>query len=80
MGAGSSSLADPGGELVLPATVQAVLGARIDRLGAGEKAVLQTMAVIGKRVDHSVLAEVMELEPAALEQGGGGIVRGGALG
>jgi len=66
-GRGSFSLADPGGELVLPATVQAVLGARIDRLGAGEKAVLQTMAVIGKRVDHSVLAEVMELEPAALD-------------
>jgi class 3 adenylate cyclase/tetratricopeptide (TPR) repeat protein len=63
---GAFDLADPGGEVVLPATVQAVLGARIDRLGTGEKAVLQTMAVIGKRADRGVLGEVMGLEPARL--------------
>ena len=38
----------PAAELTLPATVQAVLAARIDRLEEREKHVLQTAAVIGK--------------------------------
>jgi class 3 adenylate cyclase len=55
-------------EVVLPATVQAVLGARIDRLAVRDKLLLQTMAVIGKRVDRRVLREVAELEPAELAE------------
>src|SRR5205823_989530 len=47
-GKGAYRLARPVADLVIPATVQAVLAARIDRLGGREKAVLETAAVIGK--------------------------------
>jgi predicted ATPase len=40
--------------------VQGVLAARIDRLPAGEKALLQTLAVIGKGFPFSLLKRVME--------------------
>jgi len=43
----------------LPATVEAVIGARIDRLGEGEKAVLQIGAIIGKEFPLAVLDEVV---------------------
>jgi predicted ATPase len=46
-------------EIQLPATVQAVLTARIDRLPATEKALLQTLAVLGKTFSWSLLARVM---------------------
>jgi tetratricopeptide (TPR) repeat protein len=47
--------------LALPATVQAVLAARIDRLADREKEVLQTAAVIGKEVPEAVLRRVSEV-------------------
>ena len=47
-----------GGEV--PATVQAVLAARIDRLGPEERAVLQAAAVIGRRVPLPLLAQVID--------------------
>jgi class 3 adenylate cyclase/tetratricopeptide (TPR) repeat protein len=43
----------------LPATVEAVIGDRIDRLGDGEKAVLQIGAIIGKEFPLVVLEEVV---------------------
>jgi len=46
--------------LHVPATVQGVLAARIDRLGAAEKALLQTLAVIGQAFPWSLLARVAE--------------------
>ena len=46
--------------LPLPRTVQAVLAARIDRLGEREKQVLQTAAVIGKEFAEPLLARVLE--------------------
>ncbi|MDP3796182.1 MAG: adenylate/guanylate cyclase domain-containing protein [Polaromonas sp.] len=46
--------------LHIPTTVQGVLAARIDRLGAAEKALLQTLAVIGKAFAWSLLARVVE--------------------
>ena len=52
----------------VPASVQAVLSARIDRLPEREKAVLQAAAVIGKEFSGPVLAHVVELEPALLEE------------
>ena len=52
-------LARPLAEIQLPATVQAVLTARIDRLPAAEKALLQTLAVIGKTFAWSLLARVV---------------------
>jgi tetratricopeptide (TPR) repeat protein len=42
----------------VPATVQAILAARIDRLPAEDKALLQTAAVIGTDVPIAVLTEV----------------------
>ncbi|MEO6972809.1 MAG: adenylate/guanylate cyclase domain-containing protein [Rhodoferax sp.] len=42
----------------LPATVQAVIGARIDRLGSTQKTVLHICAVIGKEVPLPVLQQV----------------------
>jgi class 3 adenylate cyclase/tetratricopeptide (TPR) repeat protein len=48
-------------EVAIPATVQAVLAARIDRLGEREKVVLETAAVIGKDFAEPILERVVEL-------------------
>ncbi|HEV2776406.1 MAG TPA: AAA family ATPase, partial [Solirubrobacteraceae bacterium] len=47
--------------VVLPPTVQAALAARIDRLPAREKALVQTMSVIGNAIPGPLLSEVSEL-------------------
>jgi predicted ATPase len=52
----------------VPATVQAVLAARIDRLPAGEKELLQTLAVLGREFPLELVRRVTlrpddELEP-----------------
>jgi len=51
--------------LPLPATVQALLATRFERLGPGERAVLERAAVIGKDFDQGTLAAVVsgELRP-----------------
>src|SRR5262249_8693203 len=54
-------LARPAAELALPATIQAVLAARIDRLEEREKHVLQTAAVIGRNFTEPILRRVVEL-------------------
>src|SRR5262249_32856067 len=46
--------------LSVPATVQAVLAARIDRLAAEDKRLLQAAAVVGKDVPLSLLREIAE--------------------
>ncbi|MDN0076322.1 adenylate/guanylate cyclase domain-containing protein [Crenobacter sp. SG2303] len=48
------------GRLQIPATVQGVLASRIDRLQPAEKALLQTLAVIGKVFTWSLLARVVD--------------------
>ena len=45
----------------MPATVQAVLAARIDRLAAEEKRLLQAAAVIGKDVPFALLQAIAEV-------------------
>src|SRR5262249_50704177 len=55
--------------LQVPATGQAVLAARIDRLPLEEKALLQTAAVIGKDVPGALLHTIAELPDAALHRG-----------
>ncbi len=47
-------------DLRIPATVQGVLTARIDRLPPDEKALLQTLAVIGKEFSLSLLKHVVD--------------------
>ncbi len=53
-------------KLEVPATVQAVLAARIDRLPEREKRVLQAASVIGREFSLPVLAEVTQLPSAEL--------------
>jgi tetratricopeptide (TPR) repeat protein len=60
----------------VPASVQAILSARIDRLGDREKAVLQGAAVIGKEFSVSTLSRVAELEDTALEEALAALVTG----
>jgi adenylate cyclase len=57
--AGRYSLGMRQGESVLPGTLEAVVGARIDRLGEQEKAVLQIAAIIGKEFPLLVLQQVV---------------------
>jgi class 3 adenylate cyclase/tetratricopeptide (TPR) repeat protein len=53
----------------VPATVQAVLAARIDRLPSEEKRLLQTAAVIGTEVPLALLQTIAELPEVALHSG-----------
>jgi class 3 adenylate cyclase/tetratricopeptide (TPR) repeat protein len=66
--AGSVLLTKPLTELKLPATVQAVLAARIDRLPVDEKRLLQTAAVIGTEVPWPLLQAIADVPDAALRQ------------
>ena len=52
----------------MPATVQAVLAARIDRLPPEDKRLLQTAAVIGTEVPLPLLQAITELSEAALQR------------
>ncbi len=53
----------------VPATVQAVLAARIDRLPPEEKQLLQTAAVIGTEVSLPLLQAIAELPEETLHRG-----------
>jgi class 3 adenylate cyclase/tetratricopeptide (TPR) repeat protein len=53
----------------VPATVQAVLAARIDRLPPEDKRLLQTAAVIGTEVPLPLLQAIAELPEDALQHG-----------
>jgi class 3 adenylate cyclase/tetratricopeptide (TPR) repeat protein len=53
----------------VPATVQAVLAARIDRLPLAEKQLLQSAAVIGKDVPFPLLQAITELSDEELRRG-----------
>jgi DNA-binding winged helix-turn-helix (wHTH) protein/tetratricopeptide (TPR) repeat protein len=53
----------------VPATIQAVLAARIDRLPAEEKSLLQTAAVIGTEVPLPLLRAVAALSEEGLRMG-----------
>ena len=63
---GAYELTRPVESLAVPATVQAVLGARIYRLDEREKHVLQAASVVGKRVRLPLLRRVAELPDAEL--------------
>jgi class 3 adenylate cyclase/tetratricopeptide (TPR) repeat protein len=66
---GAYRLAQPLGTLQMPATVQAVLAARIDRLPSEEKRLLQTAAVIGNEVPLPLLQAIAELPEVGLYGG-----------
>ncbi|HSX82667.1 MAG TPA: adenylate/guanylate cyclase domain-containing protein, partial [Candidatus Saccharimonadia bacterium] len=62
-------LTQPLNSLQMPATVQAVLAARIDRLPPEDKRLLQTAAVIGTEVPWSLLQAIAEVPEEVLYQG-----------
>ena len=66
---GAYRLAKPLDSLQVPATVHAVLAARIDRLPPEEKRLLQTAAVIGTEVPFALLQAIVELSEEELRRG-----------
>ncbi len=58
----------------LPETVQATVLARIDMLPAGERAVLQAAAVVGRTFDPSAVAVICELATPAIDGAIAGLV------
>jgi class 3 adenylate cyclase/tetratricopeptide (TPR) repeat protein len=66
---GSYRLAQAPPTIQVPATVQAVLAARIDRLPPEEKRLLQTAAVVGTEVPFALLQAIADLPEAALHRG-----------
>jgi class 3 adenylate cyclase len=66
---GGFRLTQPLQSTQVPATVQAILGSRIDRLLPEDKRLLQCAAVIGKDVPYPLLQAVAELSENALRQG-----------
>jgi tetratricopeptide (TPR) repeat protein len=61
--------ASPAAALAIPRSVQAVIAARIDRLAAADKRLLQVAAVIGREVSLDVLERVADLGVDALREG-----------
>ena len=68
-GPGSRRLATPLPEIRVPATVQAVLAARIDRLPSDYKHLLQTASVIGETVPFALLQAISDMSEEELRQG-----------
>jgi predicted ATPase len=66
---GAYRLAQPIASLQMPATVQAVLASRVDRLQLEEKHVLQIAAVIGTEIPLPLLQAVAEQSEADLYRG-----------
>jgi adenylate cyclase len=64
---GAYRLVRPVEEAGVPATVQAVLAARIDRLSPAAKQLLQVASVIGKEAGARALALTAELDATALD-------------
>ncbi|MGH7266530.1 MAG: ATP-binding protein, partial [Candidatus Rokuibacteriota bacterium] len=65
---GAYRLAKPIGAVLVPATVQAVIAARIDRLPPEEKQLLEVASVVGKAFAFPLLAAVADLPEADLRR------------
>lgn len=76
---GAYRLVRPVEEAGVPATVQAVLAARIDRLEPGAKQLLQVSSVVGKEVGAKALGLTAELGPKELDRALCELVDGGFL-
>jgi class 3 adenylate cyclase/tetratricopeptide (TPR) repeat protein len=66
---GAYRLTRPVEALQVPATVQAILAARIDRLSPDDKRLLQAASVVGKEVPFALLQAIAERPDEALRQG-----------
>ena len=65
---GAYSAITPVSEISIPATVQAIISARIDRLSASAKELLQCASVIGHRVPLRLLPAVSEKAESTLRE------------
>jgi predicted ATPase len=65
---GAYRVASPASTIQIPASVHAVLAARIDRLPAADKRLLQAAAVLGTEVPFSLLREIAEMSDADLRR------------
>jgi predicted ATPase len=65
-GKGAYRLVRAASDVALPATVQAVLAARIDRLPEREKRLLQQASVIGKTFQERVLTRICNIDDSNL--------------
>ena len=74
-GRGDYRLVRPLETIEIPATVQAVLAARIDRLAERERGVLQTAALIGKEFPRPILERVADLSAGDLSAALDGLER-----
>ncbi len=66
---GAYRLAASSANIQIPATVQAILAARIDRLSPEDKRLLQAAAVIGKDVPYPLIQAIAEMSEEHLRQG-----------
>src|SRR5439155_9653602 len=66
---GSYRLVQPVSSLQVPMTVQAILAARIDRLQAEDKRLLQTAAVVGTEVSLALLQAIADVTEERLHRG-----------
>jgi class 3 adenylate cyclase len=66
---GAYRLVRPLQSLQIPPTVQAALSARIDRLAAADKRLLQAASVVGTNVPHAILRSIAGLEDDHLRRG-----------
>jgi predicted ATPase len=69
---------EPGGVLTIPVTLQNSLRARLDRLHSGRE-IAQWATVLGKEFSYAMLAAVMSVDEAALQQGLDQLVKAGLL-
>jgi hypothetical protein len=65
---GTVKLTRPLNELKIPSTVQALLASRMDRLPPDEKALLQTLAVIGREFSLALLKHIVAKSHGKLNQ------------
>jgi class 3 adenylate cyclase/tetratricopeptide (TPR) repeat protein len=66
---GAYRLAHDASAIQVPATVRAILAARIDRLSPEDKRLLQAASVVGKDVPAALLLAIAELADEALRRG-----------
>jgi class 3 adenylate cyclase/predicted ATPase len=66
---GAYQLVRPLDTIDVPATVQAILASRIDRLDSQDKQLLQTASVVGKDVPFALLLAIAELPEEDLRRG-----------
>ena len=76
---GAYRLAQPQPSIQVPATVQAVIAARIDRLSATDKTLLQTASVLGKDVPLGLLQGIAKVAEDELRAAIGRLQAGGFL-